>query len=231
MKISIVIATLNEEKYLRQCLESLNNQDNPSFEIIIGDGGSTDTTLKIAEKYADKIIIEKKPTIAAGRQAAAMAADGEIIAFTDADAVHPKDWLSKLTAPLNDKIVSTHGPVHLIGPTEMEKILVEHFLTLYLRVTNKMGIPSGAGSNLAVTRSAFDRVGGFDTDLTTAEDVELQKRLAKIGKILFVPEAVVYVSPRRLRKWGYVRFISFRADDWLRNVTNRRPKIKCEPVR
>ncbi|MCK4635773.1 MAG: glycosyltransferase family 2 protein [Candidatus Moranbacteria bacterium] len=55
MQTSIIIRTKNEEKYLGQVLEKLKNQTYQDFEIIIVDSGSTDQTLKIAEKYLVKI--------------------------------------------------------------------------------------------------------------------------------------------------------------------------------
>ena len=55
-KISVVIPTLNEEKYLPFCLESLTKQTFKEFEIIIADGNSTDKTQEIAHKYTKKVI-------------------------------------------------------------------------------------------------------------------------------------------------------------------------------
>jgi len=54
--ISIITPTYNSAKTLTSCLESIKNQDFPGeIEIIIADGGSTDSTLEIAGKYTDKI--------------------------------------------------------------------------------------------------------------------------------------------------------------------------------
>jgi glycosyltransferase involved in cell wall biosynthesis len=54
--LSVVIPTYNSERTLRECLESIKNQDYPKnkIEIIIADGGSTDRTMEIARKYTNK---------------------------------------------------------------------------------------------------------------------------------------------------------------------------------
>ena len=66
--VSVIVPTLNEEKYLESCLKSIKNQDyQGEYEIIVSDGGSKDKTLKIAKKYADKVITCDKKGIAYGR--------------------------------------------------------------------------------------------------------------------------------------------------------------------
>ena len=86
--ISIIIPTLNEEKYIENTLKALKNQDyNGKYEIIVADGMSKDRTVKIAQKYADKVIKVKKPGISAGRNAGAGIAKGGIFLFIDADTI------------------------------------------------------------------------------------------------------------------------------------------------
>ena len=89
-KMSIVIPTLNEEKYITEALDSIRKQKGaPAHEIIIVDGGSTDKTLKIARKYADLIIHEPKRTVGAGRNTGMYAARGDILVCANADTVYP----------------------------------------------------------------------------------------------------------------------------------------------
>lgn len=59
-KVSIIIPSYNHAKYLDQCIDSALNQDYDNIEIILVDDGSTDGSLEIAHKYADKIIIIQK---------------------------------------------------------------------------------------------------------------------------------------------------------------------------
>ena len=91
MTYSIIIPTLNEEKLLSGLLESLSKKElkeKYDFEIIISDGGSTDKTIEIAQKYADVIIEKQKnkmQNIAIGRNVGAQSAKGEILIFLNGD--------------------------------------------------------------------------------------------------------------------------------------------------
>ena len=63
MKASVVIANYNNSKFIDECIESLKNQTYKNIEYIIVDGGSTDGSEKIIEKYkskVSKVIIEKE---------------------------------------------------------------------------------------------------------------------------------------------------------------------------
>lgn len=108
--VTIVIPTYNNESTLRDCLQSIKNQDYPKklLKIIIADGGSTDKTLEIAKNYGCKIInnphkIEEK----AKPLAISNYANGEIIGLIDADNILPndKDWIKKMIMPFKDKNV------------------------------------------------------------------------------------------------------------------------------
>jgi cellulose synthase/poly-beta-1,6-N-acetylglucosamine synthase-like glycosyltransferase len=253
--VSIVVPTYNEEKYIRECLSHMHNQDlddfvldlgegaekergrgeklgSPSFEIILGDGYSTDKTVQFAKKYADKIIFEEKRTIAAGRQAAAEAAKGKILVFTDADDRPDIDWLKNLLKPFSDpKIVGTYGNTIPYDGTKWDKFIAETFLDSYYKFMAFIGRPSGAGSNLAVRKDAFDKIGGFNTDLVTAEDIDLQIRLTKLGKIVYVPKAEMRVSLRRVKKWGFAKWFVYHTINTFIIHLLKKAQKEYEPVR
>ena len=93
MKYSIIIPTLNEEKLLADLLKQLsdvNLRAKYGYEIIISDGGSTDDTINIAGKYADKILkyngIERQ-NISMGRNAGIEAASGDVVIFFNGDII------------------------------------------------------------------------------------------------------------------------------------------------
>jgi Glycosyltransferases involved in cell wall biogenesis len=93
MKVSVIIPTLNEEKNITKTLKAIRAQKTDfEVEVIVADGESEDKTVLLARRYADKIVTERTHTIAAGRQAGAMVAEGEILVYTDADAIPEKDW-------------------------------------------------------------------------------------------------------------------------------------------
>lgn len=95
IKVSVIIPVYNVEKYLRQCLNSITNQTLEDIEIICINDGSTDNSLKILKKYAQKdqriIIINKENSGAAdSRNKGLKIAQGEYIGFVDGD-----DWIDK----------------------------------------------------------------------------------------------------------------------------------------
>jgi glycosyltransferase involved in cell wall biosynthesis len=113
--ISIVIPTLNCEKLLKQCLESIENQDYPKnkIEIIIADGGSKDNTLKTARKYTRKIFSNPLKTAEAGKAVGVKKAKNDLIAFIDSDNILPeKDWLKKMVKPFEDDEIVGSEPLY-----------------------------------------------------------------------------------------------------------------------
>ncbi|MFH0835528.1 MAG: glycosyltransferase [Candidatus Micrarchaeota archaeon] len=217
MRVSVVIPTYNEEKRIAACIRSLKAQTLKPLEIIVADDESPDKTAAISKKLGAKVITVTKKRISAGRQAGAKAARGEIIACTDGDAVLDKNWLRELCAPFSDKdVVSTHGAVFLTDGNKFDGFACRWFLNPYFAVTNALGLPSGAGSSMAMRQSALKKIGGFDETLITGEDVDVQRRMRRFGKTVFVGDAIAYVSARRIHRWGYLRFFFFHFGNWLR---------------
>ncbi|MFA6048967.1 MAG: glycosyltransferase [Candidatus Micrarchaeia archaeon] len=233
MDVSVVIPALNEEKYIARCLKAVRAQKfNGTFEIIVSDGMSSDKTPQIAKKYADKVVFEKTRTIAAGRQRGIAAARGKIIAFTDADAEPHPGWLAELCAPFSDPcVVCTYGMLLLYDGTDFENALCKYVFPPYFKVLQFLNLPAGAGSNIAIRASALERIGGFNRKLAAGEDIELEKRLTSLGRLVFVENAVAEVSSRRIRKWGFPRFMAYHTLNTLRVHFSGTSDPKYEPVR
>jgi glycosyltransferase involved in cell wall biosynthesis len=94
--ISIIIPAKNEEKLIRSCLNSLKALDYPKdkLEIIVVDGLSTDQTDTVARELGATVISNVKQTVSPGRNIGFENAKGELIAFTDADCIIDKNWLT-----------------------------------------------------------------------------------------------------------------------------------------
>jgi glycosyltransferase involved in cell wall biosynthesis len=103
--ISILIPTLNSERVLGLCLESISNQDYPKekLEVLVVDGGSTDKTLETAGKYGARIYNNPLKTGEAGKAIALKHAQGELVALIDSDNILPdKNWLRRMIEPFLD---------------------------------------------------------------------------------------------------------------------------------
>jgi glycosyltransferase involved in cell wall biosynthesis len=102
--VSVIIPTLNAEKYLDECIGSVRGQDYPKerIELIIADGGSDDRTLSIAEHHrVDQILPNRLRTGEAGKALGIRAASGDLILMIDSDNVLiGAEWLRRMVAPL-----------------------------------------------------------------------------------------------------------------------------------
>jgi glycosyltransferase involved in cell wall biosynthesis len=94
--VSIIIATLNSERFLRDALTSVESQGYSNFEILMIDGGSTDNTKKIGSSFKKVKIIEQsgKGLFVAWNEGL-IAAKGDFIAFLDSDDFWGKDALGE----------------------------------------------------------------------------------------------------------------------------------------
>ncbi len=118
--VSVVIPTLNSGKTLDECLRSITGQDWPPerLEIIMADGGSTDSTLDIARlavshtRVSIRVVGNPLRTGEAGKAAGLKEARGELIAFIDSDNVLPDSgWLRRMAEPFNDPEVAGAEPL------------------------------------------------------------------------------------------------------------------------
>lgn len=91
MKLSIIIPTYNEEKYLPKLLQSIRKQNFRDYEVIVADAGSEDGTREIAQSYGCKIVEGGLPAV--GRNKGAEVAQGDYLLFLDSDVVLTDGYL------------------------------------------------------------------------------------------------------------------------------------------
>ena len=231
--VSIVMPTLNEEAYIERTLRSLRDQDFVyPYEIVIGDGYSKDDTLRICSKYVDRIVLEKKKTPAAGRQSAVEESRGSIIAFCCADSFYPRDWLRELTTPIMEGKAGAVGGIVL----PLDGSLLDNFSSKYVLAPlalgmSKVGVYFTPGETIAVSRKAFDEVGGFKVDMITAEDMDLIKRISRRERVQVNPRARAYVSMRRVKKWGRLKYLVYHVSNFVSYQLTSGSHSRYEPIR
>jgi hypothetical protein len=210
-EVSVVIPTLNEEKYVPKCLGSLKRQNfDGDFETIVVDGGSGDSTVDLARSTADKVIVYKGRPVGDARNFGARLAESRIVAFIDADTIASRNWLSSIKESLSCK-----GAVGVTGPTLPYEgsgldVLAYKVATGWLqRFSMLFGLPHVAGFNCAYRREPFLNCGGFEEGRTLSEDLALSLKMRHEGQLVFNKKMVAYTSTRRVRSYGYVRLALF----------------------
>ncbi|MFC2141382.1 glycosyltransferase [Acidobacteriota bacterium] len=116
IKVTVIICTYNEEKELSKCLNSIQNQDYGELELIIVDDASVDGTSDCIERFRDRtnlntIVLTNDVNlgVAGSRNAGIQYASGDIIAFTDADCIADKSWISELVRGYRQEDVAAVG--------------------------------------------------------------------------------------------------------------------------
>jgi glycosyltransferase involved in cell wall biosynthesis len=224
-KISVIIPTFQEEKLaekiLSQFTEQLKNKHN--IELIVSDGGSTDKTLDIAYRYADKVVENKegnKQNISIGRNRGAKLAEGEILIFINADTeIENIDifFPAVRSEIIKSAIIAVTCPVYVYPEEETSLDRLVHFImNIYFYALNILGMGMGRGECHILKKDNFDKVGGYNEKIAAGEDFDLFHRLRKDGKISFLWKVKVFESPRRYRKDGYFRIIFL----WLANAVS-----------
>lgn len=227
--ISIIIPTLNEEKYIERTLLSLKRQDlKLPYEIIVSDSNSKDKTVEIAKKYADIIIITDKRGVSIGRNLGAKIARGKYLLFLDADTMLLPNSLREIYNFLGTtKYIGVNVPILSDDIKYCFHYLIATLLYLLLTKINAQPIYAVC---FACKRKYFLKVGGFDERLNVAEDIELGQRLKKIGKIGYLTTTYAITSVRRLKKWGSLKvLIIWLLGYFLIKFFKRQPRY--DPVR
>ncbi len=203
MDVSVIVPTLNEEKHIAGCLKAIKNQKTKlKYEIIVSDGYSKDKTRKIARKYADKVVLEKRKGIAFGRNKGASVAKGKLLVFIDADTILPPDYLETAYSVLkNREIAAVTFSLRFSKKTLILKAGA-FFSNLYYSIRSLVGRGKPIGINLCTRKKIFKKVGGFPN--VPVEDWVYGDRARKYGRIIYSNATSVTTSSRRLEKHGPV---------------------------
>lgn len=212
-RVTVIAPVLDERETIRSLIESLLAQTRPPDQIVVGDGGSTDGTREILTELegAHPIlrVVEGAGGISENRNAAIAAADGEIIACTDAGCLPEPDWLAQLTAPFADGAGWVAGIYRPEGATLAATCAGLVIMSVPDEVDPREFIP--AGNSQAFLKEAWAQVGGFPEGMVAAEDTLFGERLRAAGyQPVFRPQAVVRWDPppslgamvRKAIRWG-----------------------------
>ncbi|HUP69737.1 MAG TPA: glycosyltransferase family 2 protein [Acidimicrobiales bacterium] len=206
--VSVVLPTLNEQGFIRDCLDSLLAQDYPHIaEILVVDGGSTDATVEIAEQAGGTVRVVPNPrtSAAAAMNIGIAEARGDVIVRADAHALYLPDYVRRCVEVLGDTgAANVGGPMRAVGTSSFGRAVAA--------VTSS---PFGVGPgrfHYSDVREEVDTVylgswrrqtlvdiGGYDeTSLQWgAEDHELNHRITQAGGVIVLDPSI--------RSWYFPR--------------------------
>jgi len=200
-KISVIIPVRNEADKIERCLTAVFAQSLKPCEVLLVDGHSTDETVEKARKFPVRIFFQDYGACGAARQIGLENAEGEYVAFTDADCIPSKDWLCNLASQFEEGIAGIGGGIKNIGEglwIHSINLAQNTFLgggsSIQTRLfKGKRFVKSISACNSMYHKKDLVQVGGFNIHLSGADEAELNRRLTRIkkGKLLYVPSAEV----------------------------------------
>jgi len=208
--VSIIIPVHNGSQYLEKCLSSIALSCYRSYEIIVADDGSTDSSAEIAKKYGAKVIrLSHKSGPAAARNRGSKEAKGDILFFVDSDIVIRKDTIARIVKGFGEKpdVVAIFGSYDE-SPEEKDffsqyKNLQHYFVH---QTANSEAVTFWAGCG-AIRKEIFDLVEGFDEEKYSRpciEDIELGFRLKKMGYGILLDKGL---QVKHLKKWTFMSLL------------------------
>jgi glycosyltransferase involved in cell wall biosynthesis len=238
VQVSVIITVYNEADAIERLLSSLAAQSRPPDEIVICDGGSRDSTVAQIEAWAAttkipvKLIVEPGANISRGRNLAIAAAQGPIIAATDAGVRLDHQWLEHLVAPWR---TSDEAPVAVAGffvpdvEGSFQSAMAATVLPLEEDIDPERFLPSSR--SVAFTKAAWAKAGGYPEWLDYCEDLIFDfaiNRLQPEQKSAFVwaPRARVYFRPRTTLRSFWSQYYLYARGDGKANLFPKRQFIR-----
>jgi len=204
-KISIIIPTLNEERYIQNCIDSILKSDysREKMEILIIDGISSDKTRDIVKSYEQKydfikLIDNVQKIVPVAMNIGIKEAVGEYIIRLDAHASYPKEyfgklikWHQRLDADNVGAVIRTEVKHHTPKSIAIKKVLSSRF-----GVGNsdfRVGVDTPKEVDTVpfgcYKKEVFEKYGYYDERLVRNQDIELNKRIINNGgKIYLLPD-------------------------------------------
>lgn len=212
--VAVVICTHNRPSVLERCLKRLRQINDPAFSVVVVDSAPDSSEAEsVAARYGAQYEVSTLMGLSRARNVGTRATDANIIAYLDDDMVPHARWLASLIAEFSDKdVMAATGPVLALEladgsnvdlqlavglvPWGPHRFQIDQSSRQWFERTNFGGIGDG---NVALRRSAFERIGGFDERLGRGAPIDISEehyayfRLVEYGfKIAYTPQAVVF---------------------------------------
>jgi glycosyltransferase involved in cell wall biosynthesis len=250
--LSVIIPTYNRREMICEAVNSVLAQTYRDFELIVVDDGSNDGTDAVLAGYGESLRVCAQPNrgVAAARNRGVLCAAGPYLAFLDSDDL----WLPR-KLEVQVRFMQDNPQCQIC---QTDEIWFRHGVRVNPKLKHRK--PSGdifrpslelclvSPSAVMMTRTLFDRVGGFDEAFTACEDYDLWLRIANVCPVLLVDEPLVvkrggHADQLSRSIWGLDRFritalnkllkSELEADkkEWAREILRRKVAILSRGAR
>lgn len=191
--ISVVIPLYNKENYIKKTVNCVLEQSFSAFELLVVDDGSKDNGPQLLSTITDprlKVLKKTNGGVSSARNFGIQHAQYDYIAFLDADDYWHSDYLATVIALINKypeaEVFGTNMEV-IKGETKtpLSNIQQEGYIENYFKTLRTTSILHS--SAVTVKKSAFDKAGLFNTNVSRGEDLDMWIRLARTSKVAYDP--------------------------------------------
>ena len=208
--ISIVVPAFNEERLLGGTLQAIRAAAPFPFELVVCDNNSTDRTAEIAREHGAKVVFEPVNQISRARNAGAAVATGDWLVFIDADSTPSKALFEDVMSAMPGCIGG--GATVDLGSTYWD---VRMWVALWNALSRSLSW--AAGSFIFCRADAFRSIGGFSTELFAAEEIDLSRRMKRLGRFVILHRHPLRTSDRKAHLYKPREYLAF----FLRFILSR----------
>lgn len=219
--ITVIVPTFNEEKLVRDCLESLIAQSPQADEILVVDNNSTDNTVKTVQAVILEnpdsninLIHEEKQGCHHARETGWRTAQGDVIVHVDADETFPDGWMTRIHEILEEKPeLGAFGGVIRFPDAPFIIWLTQVLYNRIYPYAQQMvkGFPYLCGGMTVVKREVLEAMNGYvDKPDNQLDDYYLASKAKELGfKLYYTPSLWVNHSLRRYDEGGLKGFFQW----------------------
>lgn len=231
---SIIIPTLNEEKYLPKLLASLAGQTDRDFEVVVSDGNSVDKTVSKAEEFNNKlkslnIVRCPHAGLPYQRNKGAKEASGSWLVFSDADNIFFPYAVERIKNHIKTNKSSFFTSWVSPDTNIRSEVLLTMFANIIIEGSVLMKRSFSPGPLTGIKRKIFEDLKGYDEKATWGEDMEFAQRAVKSGHQLDIIRETLYIwSMRRFRNEGKMKVLQKFARASLYALLTKRALTKMD---